>query len=219
MSDHLLIERRAILHAAIDNAPFDGWGDAALLRAATDAGYDKIMAARTFPEGSRDLLDFFLVETDREMIAGCAALDLEAMKIRERITAIIRLRLEQASDRREAVRRALSRLALPGHGPIVRRHLGQTMDAIWRLAGDNATDFNWYTKRGLLAGVYTTTLLHWLNDDSAGFEKTWAFLDRRIGDVMGIQKSKFKLQKRLEKLPNPWAALGRLRHPENRTAS
>jgi ubiquinone biosynthesis protein COQ9 len=214
MSDHLLLEKRAILHAAIENAPFDGWGQQALKRAARDAGYEEIMAARAFPEGSRDLLSFFLDETDREMIEGCEKLDLAALKIRERIAAIIRLRLEQAIGRREAVRRAISRLALPGHGPLVARHTAQTMDAIWQLAGDTSTDFNWYTKRGLLAGVYTSTLLHWLNDDSEACDNTWAFLDRRIAEVMKIQKAKFKIQKRLAKLPTPWNTLGRLRHPK-----
>ncbi len=212
MSAHLITEKRAILAIAIDNAPFDGWGDKALARAARQAGYDDIMAARAFPEGSRDLLDFYLSEADRLMIEGCAELDLAGMKIRERITAIIRLRLDQAGPHREAVRRALAKIALPGHAPLAIRRLGRTMDAIWRLAGDNATDFNWYTKRGLLSAVYLSTLLFWLNDESEDFQESWAFLDRRIGGVMKIQQRKFKRDGRRRKLPSPWELLGRCRH-------
>src|SRR3546814_12431444 len=53
-------------------------------------------------------------------------------------------------------------------------------------AGDRATDYNLYTKRALLAGGYSSTLLYWLNDRSEGFAATWAFLDRRIGEVLKV---------------------------------
>jgi ubiquinone biosynthesis protein COQ9 len=65
---------------------------------------------------------------------------------------------------------------------------------MWYAAGDKSTDFNFYTKRATLAGVYSATLLYWLNDRSAGSEATWAFLDRRIDNVMAFEKLKSQVR-------------------------
>jgi ubiquinone biosynthesis protein COQ9 len=108
------------------------------------------------------------------------------------------------------VRRALTLEALPQQGPRALKQLYRTVDAIWYAAGDTATDFNFYTKRMLLAGVYAATLLHWLDDKSEGFAATAAFLDRRISDVMKIQQAKGKLGKLVERLPNPFRRLRRV---------
>ncbi len=216
---YLAAERRAILDRVLANAAFDGWTAAALRTAVTQAGYDDVMAARAFPGGVRDLLDFYLDEADREMAAACEEIDLGALRIRERIAKIVETRLRQAAPHREAVRRALAVLVLPGRGPLAVRHLARTVDVMWRrLAGDNATDFNWYTKRALLAGVYLPTLLYWLDDRSDDYTETWAFLDRRISGIMKIQIYRGKIEKRLGKLPTPWRLLARLRYPETRGA-
>jgi ubiquinone biosynthesis protein COQ9 len=60
---------------------------------------------------------------------------------------------------------------------------------MWRAAGDAATEFNFYTKRGLLAGVYASTLLYWLDDSSDDCAATWAFLDRRTADAMRVPQA------------------------------
>jgi ubiquinone biosynthesis protein COQ9 len=71
------------------------------------------------------------------------------------------------------------------------------VSAIWYAAGDTATDFNYYTKRALLAGVYSATVLYWLDDKSEDFAKTWTFLDRRIADVMRVPQVLGALRERL----------------------
>lgn len=198
--------KQAVLAAAIPGVPFDGWSDK-LMRSLDDD------ARVLFPGGAADLLDFYMSEADRRMVEALAQVDLPAMKIRQRIAAAIRLRLEQSEAERETVRRTLATLSLPGHAGLGLRSLYRTVDAIWRACGDTATDFNFYTKRGLLAGVYSSTLLFWLNDESPGFENTWAFLDRRIEQVMEIQKARGRFDKLAEKLPSPWPILSRLRYP------
>ncbi|MEQ9641208.1 MAG: COQ9 family protein [Alphaproteobacteria bacterium] len=198
--------KRVILAAAIPGVPFDGW-TAKLMRSLDDD------AGVLFPGGAADLLGFYLVEADRRMVEALEQVDLPAMKIRQRIAAAIRLRLEQAEPERETVRRTLATLALPGHAGLGLRSLYRTVDAIWRACGDTATDFNFYTKRGLLAGVYSSTLLFWLNDGSPGYENTWAFLDRRIEQVMTIQKARGRFDRLAERLPDPWPILSRLRYP------
>ncbi len=188
--------RRAILAAALRRVPFEGWSMGCLRGAAEDAGHDPAMARRAFPRGIADLLAFFMAEGDRHMNEALAETDLSAMRIRDRIAHCVRARLEYHADHRDAARRALALQATPQHAPAALAALCRTTDAMWRAAGDSATDFNYYTKRGLLAGVYGATLLYWLNDKSEDSAATWAFLDRRIADVMRIQKFRGRLDKR-----------------------
>ncbi len=196
--------RRRLLTAALPHVPFDGWTGAMLLRAAAEAGIAPGLAARAFPRGVADLLEFWLRETDRAMLAGLDEMDLKHMRVRERIAAAIRIRLTHAAPHREAVRRALALQALPHEAPRALASLYRTVDAIWHAAGDTATDWNFYTKRLLLAGVYSATLLYWLDDKSDGCAETWKFLDRRLGDVMGIQRLRGRLAKLAENLPDPF---------------
>ena len=86
----------------------------------------------------------------------------------------------------------------------------KTVDAIWRICGDRATDFNFYTKRGLLAGVYASTLLFWLDDHSENCAATWAFLDRRIANVIDFPKWKAKVTEGLKALPDPRSIMARI---------
>lgn len=211
MSDDQTFDRDAVREAIIDatlpHVPFDGWTQAALQQGAVDAGHDKVMALRVFPGGPVEAVEFWSHLADRRMLTALEQRDLAAMKVRERIATAIRVRLEQTAQHREAVRRALSLLAMPlnaGKGPAL---LWRTVDAIWYAAGDTATDFNYYTKRGLLAGVYSATLLCWLEDRSEGFATTWSFLDRRISEVMRVPQALGSLRNRLEGLPTPFSFL------------
>lgn len=199
--------RAAIIDSTLPHVPFDGWTQAALQHGAADAGFDAVMALRVFPGGPVEAVEFWSRLTDRRMLQALEQRDLAAVKIRERVATAIRMRLEQTAGHREAVRRALSLLAMPlnaGKGPAL---LCRTVDAIWYAAGDTATDLNYYTKRGLLAGVYSATVLYWLDDRSEGFANTWSFLDRRIADVMRVPQALGSLGKRLASLPSPLSIL------------
>jgi ubiquinone biosynthesis protein COQ9 len=180
--------------AALPHVPFDGWSRAALHAGAVAAGLAASDADRAFPGGGRSFLAFHLDLADRRMLEALAGHDLAGMKVRERIGLAIRVRLEQAAGHKEAVRRGVSAMAMPGGGGLGARSLYRTVDAIWRACGDTATDFNFYTKRALLAGVYGSTLLYWLADGSEGHADTWAFLDRRIADVMAVPKATARMR-------------------------
>ena len=134
------------------------------------------------------------------MTEALAGRDLDALAVRERIATCVRLRLEPLAGHREALRLGLTRATLPGNAPGALRALWRTVDAMWRAAGDTATDFNHYSKRGLLAGVYSSTLLYWLDDRSEGYAETWAFLDRRIADVLRVPRALARLKR---VLPDP----------------
>ena len=178
--------RRRLLGATLNHVPFDGWTMTALQRAAADLGLDAATAVNAFPGGAVELIAFHSAEADRRMLDELQPLNLPGMRVRDRIAAAVRLRLEQNTAHREAIRRALAFLALPQNGPLGLKCLYRTVDAMWYAAGDTSTDYNFYTKRLLLSGVYSSTLLFWLNDESEDFAETWAFLSRRIDEVLKI---------------------------------
>lgn len=201
--------REKLIDAAIAHVPFDGWGDKALSAAATDLDVDALMARNAFPGGAIEMIEFHSLLADRRMVADFEASDAAALKLREKVALAIRLRLQANTANREAIRRALTILALPMNAPLAARLLYRTVDAVWHAVGDRSTDYNFYTKRMLLSGVYSSTLLFWINDKSADSAETWAFLDRRIADVMQIPKAMAKLNKLKEKLPDPLRVLRR----------
>lgn len=197
-------KRAALIEAMLPDVPFDGWTQAALEGAARRAGIDETELASLFPGGPRDMVAAFSRWADHRMLAALAENGLDGMKVRDRVALAVRMRLFLLEPHREAVRRALALLALPQNLALGLRLLYDTVDAIWYAAGDTATDFNFYTKRGLLAGVLAATTLYWLDDRSPGSKETEAFLDRRLADVMALPKIGARLRQSAEWLPNPF---------------
>ena len=193
-----------IVEAMLPHVPFDGWTLKALTAGLEDAGFDPAGAALAFPGGMVEVTEHFSALADKRMMAELEKRKVGELAVRERITLAVRVRLEQNAQYREALRHLLSYLALPTNAPLALKCLYRTVDAMWHAAGDTATDFNFYTKRATLAGVFGTTVLYWLNDTSEGFEKTFAFLDRRIEDVMRIGKAGGRLGAILANIPTPF---------------
>ena len=201
--------REKLIDAAIAHVPFDGWGDKALLTAAKNHGIEPVVARNAFPGGAIEMIEFHSLLADRRMVAEYEATDRSELKLREKVALAVRLRLQANMAHREAIRRAVATLALPIHAGLAARLLYRTVDAAWHAVGDRSTDYNFYTKRMLLAGVYSSTVLYWINDKSADCAETWAFLDRRIADVMQIPKAMARLNKIKDRLPDPMRILRR----------
>ncbi|NQV57293.1 MAG: COQ9 family protein [Rhodospirillales bacterium] len=191
-----------ILDCALRAAPFDGWTPKLLKVAGREAGADEDAIHRMFPGGVADLAAYFSAEFDRRMGERLSSIDIQALPVYQRIAAGVRARLELLEPHREAVRRLASYRAMPGRSLPALRGIAETVDAIWRAAGDGSTDFNYYSKRLLLAPVYGATLLYWLNDESDGAFETWAFLDRRLADVLNIGAAQGKIGRLAKILPN-----------------
>ena len=205
--------REALLDVAIENAAFDGFTPRAIDEAARSLKIAPDLAALAFPGGPKDLLRAWSEKLDDEVRAELEAADLKDLKIRARVARGVRLRLEKMAARKISARRAAAFLALPQNAPMGAELSFRTADAIWRGIGDTSSDFNYYTKRLLLAGVVTSTMLYRFSDESEDGQPTWDFLDRRIENVMSIEKAKAGLQGVVSKLPNPFSLLGSLRYP------
>lgn len=182
-----------LIDAALNHALFDGWSDATIEAARKDVGMSAEEANALFPRGPVDLALAYHRRGDAQMVEALKAEDLSAMRFRDRIALGVQLRLELAD--KELVRRGMSLFALPQHAPDGARALWETADHIWTTLGDTSRDLNWYTKRASLSAVYSATALYWLGDESPGNEATWAFLNRRIENVMQYEQVKAKVRK------------------------
>jgi ubiquinone biosynthesis protein COQ9 len=191
----LQAQREALVEAALEHVPFDGWTKQALHAGAEDLDLAPGEVDRLLPNGIRQAIVTYVEMTDRKMIAALDEKGLENLKIRDRIATAVKTRLDLVEDQKDTVRAALAFMTLPQNAALGLKLTHGTVDAMWVAAGDTSTDHNWYTKRMLLAGVYGSTLAYWLDDTSEGHADSWAFLDRRIGNVMQIPKITAKIGK------------------------
>jgi ubiquinone biosynthesis protein COQ9 len=196
-----------------ENAAFDGWSEKAVESAAAQTGIDPAQARLAFPKDAAEMIDAYIQGVDAAMEAHFTPKRIAAMKVRERIRALIWYRLEVMAPAREAVRSALSILAMPQNLPLALRIGWRSADLMWRIAGDTATDYNHYSKRLILSGVYGSTLLAWLDDQSEGWMETGGFLDRRLAGVMRFEKWKAAWRGNDLHRPSLTRFLGRLRYP------
>jgi ubiquinone biosynthesis protein COQ9 len=199
-----------ILLATLPHVAFDGWSTTALAAGAADAGLGKQDLLRAFPDGVADAIAHWSDWADRKAVKAMSAGDIAHLRTHERVAMGVWARLEAMGRWREAARKATAWLASPRRAALASRLAYNTCDTIWRVAGDVSTDFNFYTKRGLLAGVVLSTTLYWLQDSSEGNQATSAFLDRRIQDVLAVGGRIGKARAALERF-GPAALLCRFR--------
>jgi len=159
--DHAL---STLLNEALKLAAFEGWSDGMMQNARKQAGMSESEYIRACPGGPTDLIRFWVESADKAMEVFAQKANLPELKVRERIRQLILFRLEYFSEHREAMRKACATLAMPWNTMVSLELLKQSSDHIWRLAGDQSNDYNWYTKRLLLSGVYICHdgwIIHW----------------------------------------------------------
>lgn len=197
MNDRNSDIKNKILEVALGDVPFDGWTWDVLTNAAEKAGYGADMATAVFPDKVMDALRHFSEWADSEMLAALNGVDIEELRVRDRVRLAVQKRLEILEAHKEAVRAASVYWLVPTRKIEAGKQVWKTADVIWNWAGDSATDYNHYTKRGLLSGVITSTTMAWLNDTSENHQETLAFLDRRIDNALRVGKVGGKILKPL----------------------
>jgi ubiquinone biosynthesis protein COQ9 len=205
--------RRALAPLLPAHAVFDGWNDDTLAMAASELGVPAERARLCFPGGPVEMVDAWFDAIDLAMARAYPLERISKLKIRERIRDLVLYRIEVINPHKEALRRALAILAQPVQGLTGPRLAWRAADRMWRIAGDTSTDFNHYSKRTILAGLYSATMLVFLDDESEGLVTTRGFLDRRIDDVMRFEKLKASWRGSRTRLPSLSRFLGRLRYP------
>ena len=199
-------------HIAL-SAVFDGWTMTAVDAAAGAMGINPAVARLAYRNGATDMIGAWVAHIDAAMVEALPAPALAALPIRERIARLIRFRLDQLVGREEALRRAMAIMAMPQNLAAALRLGWASADAMWRQAGDTATDYNHYTKRVTVATIYAATLTVFANDSGAEHRETNAFLDRRIDDVMRFERAKARMTKPRDDRFSLVRLAGRLRYP------
>jgi len=187
-------DRDEVIDALLPQVAFDGWTMKSVRQALVSLGRHPDDAPLLFPGGTAEMIAAYCALADERMVAGA---EVAGLRVPERVRALIARRFAQNVEYKEAIRRALAWLAVPTNAPVAARTAAATVDAIWHAAGDASADFSWYTKRGILAGVYSSTLLYWLRDFSDGDEATLAFLDRRLSNVAQVGRVRKRVEGRL----------------------
>ena len=209
--DPLDADRRRVLAEALEEAPFSGFSAMTLREAAARVGVAREALTILFPRGLADLFDFWSAEADDAALAAFA-IEAPELRIRDKVTAAVRHRIEILAPHKEAARRAAAVMALPPYSARAPRLAWRTADVLWRACGDTATDYNHYTKRAILSGVYLSTLTAWFSDETETGERWLAFLDARIENVMDFEKTKARVLKPGFDPAAPWRLLGALRY-------
>ena len=208
--DDLRLELAPALAGA---AVWDGWSEAAVRAAAEGSGIDPDAALYAFKDGPMAMIAAWIARVDVEMEAALPPERLATMKIRERIRALVQFRLDAVEANKEALRRALTIMAMPQNVPAALKLGWRSADLMWRLAGDTASDYNHYTKRTILASIYGATLAVFVDDKSEDHAETRAFLGRRLDGVVKFEKVKAQLLNPDREHFSPARFLGRLRYP------
>jgi len=188
-------DRDDVIDALLPQVAFDGWTMKSVRQALVSLGRHPDDAPLLFPGGTAEMIAAYCELADERMAAGA---EIAGLRVPARVKALVARRLEQNREYKEAIRRALAWLALPVNAPVAVKTVAATVDAIWHAAGDTSADFSWYTKRGILAGVYSSTLLYWVRDFSEDDEATLAFLDRRLETVGQIGKIRKTVEGRVQ---------------------
>ncbi|KAF0695264.1 Aste57867_13906 [Aphanomyces stellatus] len=173
-----------ILTNALRHVQTTGWSVESLGSGARDAGYPSV-AHGMFPRGPIELVEYFMDDVQRQ-VQDKLALETEDLPVTDRLKRGIQLRLQILAPFIGVWPQAMALGALPQNAPTTVKKLAEMVDDIWVYAGDRSTDMSWYTKRAVLTGVYTSTELFMLTDQSPNYEETWRFLDRRIEEAVAL---------------------------------
>jgi ubiquinone biosynthesis protein COQ9 len=197
-----------VLAEALQLAPTLGWTWAMTKAAGAAADFSLGETELLLPGGPRDLAALHSRACDAAALAALADIDPASLKIRQRIRTGALARIDAAMAAEAATRRWTGFLALPSNAALGLRLVWESAAALWNWAGDTATDENHYSKRALLAGILTGTLLVRLSGGEAAAE---AHLDRRIEVVMAFERFKGRVGK-LQLGAWTAGALGRVRY-------
>jgi len=183
-------QKEQLLQAFLELAATEGWSEQTLQKAAQTCGMADVMVWALFPEKEVDALRTWSNVLNTQLKARLHALDLDTMKVRTRIFWGVKMHLNLLEPHKKTAKSALRFLLSPSRALLATELLQATVHTIWSAAGDASTDYNFYSKRILLAGVYISTVLFWLRDASPEHLETNRFLEARINDVLKLQAFK-----------------------------
>ncbi|KAL0794952.1 hypothetical protein Bca101_066329 [Brassica carinata] len=208
-------EQARVLAASLRHVPRLGWTEEAMIAGSREVGVSPSIVG-SFSRKEAALVEYFMDECLQLLIDRVdSGLDLQNLIPSERVSKLVRIRLEMQIPYMSKWPQALSiqvsfwgfcdkflkqilmcerisfgkKQAHPVNVPTSFKQRAMLVDEIWHTVGDGASDLDWYVKRTVLGGVYSTTEIYMLTDDSPEYRDTWAFLDDRVKDAFDLKKS------------------------------
>ncbi|KAH9804713.1 actin 1 [Citrus sinensis] len=182
-------EQARVLEASLRHVAKNGWGEAAMIAGARDVGLSPSIIG-SFPRKDAALVEFFMDDCLQRLIDRIdSGEDLKDLIPSQRISKLVRIRLEMQAPYISKWPQALSIQAQPLNVPTSFKQRAMLVDEIWHAVGDEASDIDWYVKRTILGGIYSTTEIYMLTDSSPDFCDTWRFLDDRVRDAFDLKKT------------------------------
>lgn len=179
-----------LIKSALNQVPEHGWTSKAFTAAEAAEKLPAGLYRATFPEGMQQFIRAFHDWLNDEMQTAVASQsDFDSAKVREKIYRCVMARFNLLQPYRQAMRQMAAHQMLPWNSPLAIGDLGRAADAMWKVAGDRSIDYNYYTKRMLLAGVYAASLPVWLSDESSDLARTSDFVRARIDNVLQLGKT------------------------------
>lgn len=185
-------KKQEVVDVVLSEVPFLGWNWQTVKESVTKCNLDQEYADILFPEGIDEIITIYIDRIDLEMKQVVETEEFQQLSIRNKIASLVKARFQVMEQSKVLSVATIKYLMMPHNVVLSNKLLFRTVDMMWRLIGDKSTDYNYYSKRMLLSAVYSSSLLYWMSDDSEGNERTNAFIDRRIADVMKIGKLKSK---------------------------
>jgi ubiquinone biosynthesis protein COQ9 len=187
--------RKQLFDEIIKNVPFDGWSKEALRNASAALSLEPDYAEHLFADGIIEVVQMLITELDKEMLTRYHAKDRSEFGITKKVKEALKIRFQIMAERKLLFHQTIMYLTLPWNTPKAIKFAWNTADLIWHdVVGDNSLDFNYYSKRSLLSGVYAASLLYFISDNSIKHEDTFDFIDRKINDVVSLGRNLSKLK-------------------------
>jgi ubiquinone biosynthesis protein COQ9 len=199
MTNFITEQKAQYLTTALYHVAFEGWTDSLIQKISDELGLDPNYFSLVFRGGIKELVGYSVERANMKMLVQFQQLDISSMKVREKIYTIIKLRLE--SINKQVERRTLAYYSLPHNAATGLKNLWQIVDMMWYECGDISTDYNHYSKRMLLALVYSRTLCYYLNDETENNSATWEYLTQSINKVLKFGNIKTTVKNYCKKLP------------------
>ncbi|XP_020104552.1 ubiquinone biosynthesis protein COQ9, mitochondrial-like [Ananas comosus] len=182
-------EQGRVLRAALSHVLKLGWSESAMIAGAKDAGVSPSIVG-AFPRKEAALVEFFMDDCLQRLIDRIdSGEELKDLILSERLSKLIRRRLEMQAPYISRWPQALSIQAQPANLPTSFKQRAMLVDEFWHAAGDTGLDIDWYVKRTVLGGIYSTSEVYMITDHSPEFRDTWMFVDNRIKDAFDLQKT------------------------------
>ena len=119
-----------------------------------------------FPGGKNEFLHFVLEQLNIDLENYCKKLDLIRLPVHKRIRKILLSKIYIMNKEKKFYKKIFLSLLIPKRKFSLPIKLYKSVDQIWFIAGDTSVDFNFYTKRLILASIYSRVIFFFFNNNN-----------------------------------------------------